>query len=816
MPTCDHNDSRETVSELRDPVCGMTVTRDSDHYFEHAGDTVYFCCAGCRNRYAADPSPYINRSLSKDADNVAAPSGPGPYICPMCPEVREDDPVPCPVCGMALESEALPALQTKTRYTCPMHPEIAEDAPGECPLCGMALEPVTVTLEQEENPELDDMTRRLWISAILTLPVLLFAMGEMVGLSFDWLASQHMLSWLELAFATPVVLWCGWPFLQRGWQSIVSRNLNMFTLIGLGTSVAYGYSVVATVVPEVFPASFRDIHGEVAVYFEAAAVIITLVLFGQVLELRARSRTGDAIRALLGLQPGTARRIDVAGHERDVSIDDVQVGDRLRIRPGEKVPVDGDVVDGISSIDESMLTGEPIPVEKQAGDSVIGATVNGTGSLIIETRRVGADTLLSQIVNMVAAAQRSRAPVQKLADVVAGYFVPAVVLAAILAFAAWAWLGPEPAMAYAIINSVAVLIIACPCALGLATPMSIMTATGKGATAGVLFRDAEAIEIMRQVDTLVVDKTGTLTEGKPTLTHIEAVYGMEPMALLRLAAAIEKGSEHPLAAAIVSAADERKAGFAQVNNFESVTGMGVTGDVDGERIALGNLRLLESLGIEAGGLDQQIDAMQQAGQTVMYVAVNGQVAGLIGVADPIKDSSYAAINALAKDGMRIVMLTGDNESTARAVAGELGIDDVVAGVLPGEKAKHVQKLQGEGHVVAMAGDGINDAPALAQAHVGIAMGTGTDVAMESAGITLVKGDLRGLVRARRLSAATMTNIRQNLFFAFAYNAIGVPIAGGLLYPAFGILLSPMIAAAAMSFSSVSVIANALRLNRLTL
>ncbi len=574
--------------------------------------------------------------------------------------------------------------------------------------------------------------------------------------------------------------------------------------------------MIATVVPGVFPASFRDVHGEVAVYFEAAAVIITLVLFGQVLELRARSRTGNAIRALLGLSPRTARRIDEDGNERDVPLDDVHVGDRLRIRPGEKVPVDGDVVEGASSIDESMITGEPIPVEKQVGDTAIGATVNGTGGLIIEARRVGADTLLSQIVKMVATAQRSRAPIQKLADVVAGYFVPAVVLAAVVTFIAWALLGPEPAMAYAIINSVAVLIIACPCALGLATPMSVMTATGKGATSGVLFRDAEAIEIMRQVDTLVVDKTGTLTEGKPKLMHFESADGIDPKELLRLAATLEKASEHPLAAAIVAGALEHNTGFGNTEKFESITGMGVTGEVDGRPVALGNLSLLESLGIDAGALTERAETLRTEGQTVMFLAVDGDVAGLIGVADPVKETSSAAIDALHKDGVRIVMLTGDNETTARAVAANLDIDDVVAGVLPGQKAEHVKRLQDEGRIVAMAGDGINDAPALAQAHVGIAMGTGTDVAMESAGITLVKGDLRGLVRARRLSEATMKNIRQNLFFAFVYNAVGVPIAGGLLYPAFGILLSPMIAAAAMSFSSVSVIANALRLNRVRL
>ncbi|MEJ2171574.1 MAG: copper-translocating P-type ATPase [Woeseiaceae bacterium] len=694
-----------------------------------------------------------------------------------------------------------------------MHPDVIQDVPGDCPLCGMALEPVTVTLEQEQNPELVDMTRRLWVSAILSAPVLLLAMGEMLGLSFAGLASQRTQSWLELLFASPVVLWGGWPFFARAWQSIVNKSLNMFTLIGLGTGVAYAYSLVATIVPAAFPASFRDAHGEVAVYFEAAAVIITLVLLGQVLELRARGRTGAAIRALLELAPRTARRIDPDGSERDVPLDQVRVGDRLRVRPGEKIPVDGDIVEGTGSIDESMITGEPIPVEKQVGDSAIGATVNGTGSLIIEARRVGSDTVLAQIVQMVATAQRSRAPIQKLADVVAGYFVPTVVLAAIITFVVWAVVGPEPAMSYALINAVAVLIIACPCALGLATPMSVMTATGKGATAGVLFRDAESIEVMRQVDTLVVDKTGTLTEGKPKLVHIEPADAFDAQQLLRFAATLEKGSEHPLATAIVLGAVERKVDLGTLEQFESFTGKGITGTVDGRQVALGNLALLDSLGIAAGELAEKAESLRAEGQTVMFVVIGGKVAGLLGVADPIKTTSAAAIDALHKDGVSIIMLTGDSQTTARAVARELGLDEVVAGVLPNEKAQHVRQLQEHGRIVAMAGDGINDAPALAQAHVGIAMGTGTDIAMESAGITLVKGDLQGLLRARRLSRATMKNIRQNLFFAFVYNSVGVPIAAGVLYPAFGILLSPMLAAAAMSFSSVSVIANALRLNR---
>lgn len=813
MVSHDQKPCHAATGGLQDPVCGMTVKADSAHQFDYEGTTYFFCCAGCKNKFANDPAHYLDPEQAASPVSVAKPVGRGPYVCPMCPEVREDEFVPCPKCGMALEPESPPIALTKTQYTCPMHPEVIQDVPGDCPLCGMALEPVTVTLEQEQNPELVDMTRRLWVSAVLSVPVLLLAMGEMLGLSFAGLASQRTQTWLELLFASPVVLWGGWPFFVRAWQSIVNKSLNMFTLIGLGTGVAYAYSLVATMVPAAFPASFRDAHGEVAVYFEAAAVIITLVLLGQVLELRARGRTGAAIRALLELAPRTARRIGPDGSERDVPLDQVRVGDRLRVRPGEKIPVDGDIVEGTGSIDESMITGEPIPVEKQVGDSAIGATVNGTGSLIIEARRVGSDTLLAQIVQMVATAQRSRAPIQKLADVVAGYFVPTVVLAAVITFVVWAVVGPEPAMSYALINAVAVLIIACPCALGLATPMSVMTATGKGATAGVLFRDAESIEIMRQVDTLVVDKTGTLTEGKPKLVHIEPADAFDAQLLLRYAATLEKGSEHPLATAIVLGAVERKVDLGTLEQFESFTGKGITGTVDGRQVALGNLALLDSLGIAAGELAEKAESLRAEGQTVMFVVIGGKAAGLLGVADPIKATSAAAIDALHKDGVSIIMLTGDSETTARAVARELGLDEVVAGVLPNEKAQHVRQLQERGRIVAMAGDGINDAPALAQAHVGIAMGTGTDIAMESAGITLVKGDLQGLLRARRLSRATMKNIRQNLFFAFVYNSVGVPIAAGVLYPAFGILLSPMLAAAAMSFSSVSVIANALRLNR---
>ena len=756
-----------------DPVCGMTVKLPSTHHYDHDGKSYHFCCAGCLTKFSADPVYYLR------GDHRQAPA----------------------------------KATGASSYTCPMDPEIVQDEPGSCPICGMALEPMMVSLDDEENPELIDMTRRLWVSAALSLPVLILAMGEMLGLSFDHLASPRAQTWLEFAFATPVVLWGGWPFFERGWQSIVTRNFNMFTLIALGTGVAFTYSIVATLLPSIFPASFQDAHGEVAVYFEAAAVIITLVLLGQVMELRARHRTGSAIRALLGLAPKTARRIEPDGSENDVPLQNIQIGNHLRVRPGEKMPVDGVVVEGGSAVDESMITGESIPIEKTAGDEVIGATVNGTGGLVIEALRVGSDTLLAQIVQMVSAAQRSRAPIQKLADVVAGYFVPAVVLSSIATFVIWAAIGPAPAFAYALINAVAVLIIACPCALGLATPMSIMIATGRGASLGVLFRDAEAIEVMRQIDTLVVDKTGTLTEGKPELALVETQGGMDDAELLRLAATLEKGSEHPLAAAIVSGAAERDINLGSVEGFESITGKGVTGDVDGKRVALGNLALFAALDIDVGSLAERAETLRTEGQTVMFVAVDDKAAGFVSVSDPIKETTPAAIEALHREGVRIVMLTGDSETTARAVAATLNLDEVVAGVLPDQKAETVRNLQDAGQIVAMAGDGINDAPALAQAHVGIAMGTGTDVAMESAGITLVKGDLQGIIRARRLSRATMKNIRQNLFFAFVYNSVGVPVAAGVLYPVFGILLSPMIAAAAMSFSSVSVIANALRLNR---
>jgi len=699
-------------------------------------------------------------------------------------------------------------------YTCPMHPEIVRDEPGSCPICGMALEPRTITVGEEENAELVDMRRRFWVSLVLTAPVFLIAMAEVIpGLEGVGGISKRGLIVIQIILATPVVLWGGWPFFVRGWQSLVNRSLNMFTLIGLGVFVAYAYSMVAALLPGIFPDSFRDQAGNVAVYFEAAAVIVTLVLLGQVLELRARSQTGAAIKALLGLAPKTARRVDADGSEVDVPLDEVQVGDSLRVRPGEKVPVDGVVLEGTTSVDEAMITGEPLPAAKKAGDTVIGATINRTGSVVIRADKVGADTLLSQIVQMVAEAQRSRAPIQKLADVVAGYFVPAVMAIAVLTFTVWALWGPDPKMAHALINAVAVLIIACPCALGLATPMSIMVATGKGATVGVLFKNAEAIEVMRKVDTLVVDKTGTLTEGRPTLQEVKATGNIVQDELLRLVASLERASEHPLAEAIVEGAIERGLELEKATEFESVTGKGAVGRVAGQVVAIGNRALLEELGIDASSLVAPAEALRGEGQTAMLVAVDGAPAGLVSVADPVKASSPEAIEALHGEGLRVVMLTGDSRTTAEAVARRLGIDDVIPEVLPDQKAETVQKLQAEGRIVAMAGDGINDAPALAQAQVGIAMGTGTDVAMESAGVTLVKGDLRGIVRARRLSRATMANIKQNLFFAFAYNSIGVPIAAGVLYPFFGLLLSPMIAAAAMSFSSVSVVGNALRLRR---
>lgn len=756
--------------DARDPVCGMVPKPETPHRHVYDDVEYRFCSSGCLSKFQADPLQFLEKSGTEVVDSGAI-------------------------------------------YTCPMHPEIEQVGPGACPICGMALEPKVFDPDApEDDGELRDMTRRFWVATAFALPVLLIAMGDMLPGRPVSAVLGVARPWVELALASPVVLWAAWPFFVRGVASVRNASLNMWTLISLGVSVAYGYSVLATVAPGLFPESFRR-HGEVAVYFEAAAVIVALILMGQVLELRARSQTSQAIAKLLELSAKSARRIEADGSEQDVSLEDVLVGDRLRVRPGEKIPVDGLVLEGSTHVDESMVTGEPVPVSKQSGDEVIGSTVNGTGGLVIRAEKVGADTLLSRIVSMVADAQRSRAPIQKLADQVAGVFVPMVMLTAVVTFVVWAIFGPEPTMAYALINSVAVLIIACPCALGLATPMSIMVATGKAARLGVLFKDAEAIEVLGRVDTLVVDKTGTLTLGRPVLTAVEPI-GMDEVTFLALAAALERGSEHPLAEAIVIGAEKAGAERVDVHDFASVTGKGVQGTVNGRSVAIGNLAMMAVLGIDASSINGRSEALRGEGQTVMYVAVDDKLAGLIGVSDPIKESTPRAIAALHAEGLHIVMLTGDSATTARAVASKLGIDEVVAGVLPEQKAAKVASMMAEGRVVAMAGDGINDAPALAGAAVGIAMGTGTDVAMESAGVTLVKGDLMGIVRARKLSRMTMANIRQNLFFAFAYNTAGIPIAAGVLYPVFGVLLSPMLAAAAMSLSSVSVIGNALRLRAL--
>lgn len=775
------------MKEEGKPCCGQ----------EEKKEKVKSCCGGGeQTRHAA-----------------VIPSAGAAYFCPMCPGQESDQPGTCKMCGMALESAGLPVSSSRTIYTCPMHPVIERDEPGDCPKCGMALEAKSVEME-EDNAELTDMQRRFKLSMIFSVPVLIIAMGDMLpGRPLSAVASPHIWNWVMLVLSAPAVWWCGWPLLKRGVDSVRHRSLNMFTLIALGVTVAWAYSLIATMLPGIFPPSFHGASGEVAVYFEAAAVIVTLVLLGQVLELKARSQTGAAVKALLDLAPKTARRISGDGSEQEVPLDQVELGDHLRVRPGEKMPVDGEVLEGESTVDESMMTGEPMPVKKKAGDSVTGATINGTGSLVVRADKVGGDTLLSQIVHMVAEAQRSRAPIQKMVDQVAGWFVPIVIGCALIAFAVWALLGPEPRLAHALLAGVAVLIIACPCALGLATPMSIMVATGKGALSGVLFKNAEAIEVMRNVDTLVVDKTGTLTEGRPKLVSIEVAKQIEEKELLMLLASLEQGSEHPLAEAVVEAALERGLDLQKAENFESITGKGVKGEVAGHNIAVGNADLLNDMGVEPGGFPGVADNLRKEGQTVVLAVVDGRYAGLLAVADPIKEDAKQVIDELKKEGLRIVMLTGDHKGTAQAVAGKLGLDEVVAGVLPDGKADAVKKLQSEGRIVAMAGDGINDAPALAQAQVGIAMGTGTDVAIESAGVTLVRGDLRGIVRARRLSQATMKNIRQNLLFAFGYNALGVPIAAGVLYPFTGLLLSPMIAAAAMSLSSVSVIMNALRLRK---
>ena len=775
MATRQHQHQQHDSADVLDPVCGMTISpADAVGTLDHGAHTYHFCSDTCMQKFRENPAQFVGRK----------------------------------------SQVSTPPVDADAEYTCPMHPEIRQKGPGSCPICGMALEPVNVSLDEGPNEELEDMTRRFWWSLAITAPILAVMVAEFLpghllhGLPAGWL------NWIELALATPVVLWGGWPFFLRGWASVTSMHLNMFTLIAVGVGAAYGYSVVATMAPGLFPESFR-MGDQVAVYFEPAAVIVVLVLLGQVLELRARAGTSAAIRNLLGLAPKLAHKIAASGTEEDIPVEHVQVADRLRVRPGERIPVDGVVAEGVTTIDESMVTGEPIPVEKAVGSKVTGGTVNGTGSFVMTAERVGADTLLAQIVRMVSEAQRSRAPIQRLADTVSGWFVPIVILVAIVTFGVWAVYGPEPRAAHAIVNAVAVLIIACPCALGLATPMSIMVGTGRGAELGILLRNAEALELFEKVNTIVVDKTGTLTEGKPRLFVVEPTAGFTEQVILKQTASLESVSEHPLARAIVDGARERGTTLAPVSDFASATGKGVSGVVEGRQVTIGNLRQMEDLGVDVSGVRSRADELRAKGQTVMLVAIDSKAAGLVSVADPIKESAREAIRDLNGHGIDVVMLTGDNKTTATAVAQALGIEHVEADVLPDQKAAVVQRLQNEGRVVAMAGDGINDAPALAQANVGIAMGTGTDVAMESAGVTLVKGDLRGIVRARALSTATMKNIRQNLFFAFIYNAVGVPVAAGLLYPWFGILLSPMIASAAMTFSSVSVIANSLRLRRAT-
>jgi P-type Cu+ transporter len=790
-----------------DVVCGMKVDpARAAGSTEHAGKTYYFCGKGCLQRFQADPGKYLDPAYRPGMHAMQAAPAPLTFRRGGSLDAPAQRPVPLP-----------PLTPTDGReYTCPMHPEVRQIGPGSCPICGMALEPVEASLEEEPNHELIDMSRRFWWSLALAVPILAFMVSEFLpGQPLQHAIPPRVARWIEFALATPIAVWGGWPFFVRGWASIVSRHLNMFTLIALGVGAAYLFSVVATIAPGIFPESF-SVHGQVGVYFEPAAVIVVLVLLGQVLELRARSRTSGAIRGLLSLAPKTARKIDADGTEHDIPLEHVHVGDRVRVRPGERIPVDGAVIDGATTVDESMVSGEPIPVEKVHGAAVTGGTVNGTGTIVIEARRVGRDTLLAQIVRMVTEAQRSRAPIQRLADAVSAWFVPAVIVAAIVTCVVWATAGPEPRLAHALVNAVAVLIIACPCALGLATPMSIMVGTGRGAEMGVLIRDAEALESLERVTTVVVDKTGTLTEGKPTLAGVETLPGIDETMLLRLAASLEHVSEHPLAASIVGGVRARGIATVPVEQFASVTGRGVTGRVEGHSVAIGNLPYLESLGVDAAEVARRAEPRYREGQTVVFVAIDGKPAGLLAVTDPIKSSAREAVQSLRSEGITVVMVTGDRRATADAVARLVGIDRVEADVLPAQKAEVVERLQREGQVVAMAGDGINDAPALAKANVGIAMGSGTDVAMESAGITLVKGDLRGIVRARRLSRATMRNIRQNLFFAFVYNVLGVPVAAGVLYPFFGLLLSPMIASAAMTFSSVSVIANALRLRRVAL
>ncbi|MGA9448306.1 MAG: heavy metal translocating P-type ATPase [Candidatus Sulfotelmatobacter sp.] len=841
--------SNQPSTPERDPVCGMNVNpATAKHVYEHGWKNYYFCCASCAEKFKADPQKYLSGPPPAKASGLvmlgAAQSAPPTalesvhrdqppqakdhththsdsaqavaYVCPMCPEVRETKPGACPSCGMALEAD-VPVASKRTEYTCPMHPEIVRQEPGSCPICGMALEPRTVSAVAtiEENPELRDMTRRFWVSLALTAPLMAIAMAAMLWeMPLHRLLPGAALPWLEFGLATPVVLWRGWPFFQRFWTSLINRSPNMFTLIGMGTGVAYGYSVIATLAPRIFPESLRTMGGYPDVYFEAAAAITTLVLLGQVMELRARSRTSAAIRALLDLSPRTARRLNPDGSEKDVPLEQVQPGDRLRVRPGEKIPVDGVLLEGRSAVDESMITGESMPVEKSPDGKVIGATINGTGSFVMRAERVGSETLLARIVQLVGQAQRSRAPIQRLADRVAKWFVPIVVAVAAITFVAWLLFGPQPRFAHALVNAVAVLIIACPCALGLATPMAIMVGVGRGARAGVLIKNAEALEILEKVDTLVVDKTGTLTEGKPQLIGISLSQN-DADETLRLAASLERASEHPLAGAIAAAAERQGFSLSQPQDFTNNPGKGITGMVDGKQVAVGNAALMTELGAFVRANTEFRDGKPGAGAS-LYVAIDGRFVRMLSVVDPLKPSTPDAIRALKNQGIHIVMLTGDNRATAANLAQALGIEEFEAEVLPEGKLDIIRKLQGQGRVVAMAGDGVNDAPALAQADVGIAMGTGTDVAMESGGITLVKGDLTGILRARKLSQATMRNIRQNLFFAFVYNAIGVPIAAGILYPFFGLLLSPIFAAAAMSFSSVSVITNALRLRNVKL
>ena len=802
-----------------DPVCGMTVDPSSSLSSEHDGQTYYFCCEHCQHKFESDPESVLHADSaggcchsSETATKRTHSAKPGVYICPMCPEIEQDHPGDCPKCGMALERSGPPPT-SKTIYTCPMHPEIEQDEPGDCPKCGMALEPKTVAMsaEDEDDPELRDMSRRFWVGVALGVPLFLLAMLPMLGVPVHDVISPQASQWIQLVLATPVVLWCGLPFFVRGWKSIVNLHGNMFTLIALGVVAAYGYSVIAVLFPQVFPASFQDHAGLIGVYFEAAAMIVVLVLLGQVMELRARKRTAGALRELMNLAPPTAHLVGDDG-EREIPVDEVQSGNLLRVRPGEKIPVDGTITEGESNVDESMITGEPIPVAKTVGDSVIGGTLNETGSFLMRADQVGNETMLARIVQMVSEAQRSRAPIQRIADQAAGYFVPFVVGVAIITFFVWLAVGPSPAFTYALVNAVAVLIVACPCALGLATPMSITVGVGRAAQEGVLFKDAAALETLRKVDTLIVDKTGTLTEGKPKLTDVQPVGERSEQDVLALVAAIESQSEHPLARAVVDGAKDRNVSWNDVNDFQSITGGGVQGSVDGRRILIGKRELLEKEGVSGiAELTEQADQWRREGKTVLFAGVDGEPLCLLAVADPIKSSTAEAVRELHRLGLSIRMLTGDHEQTARHVAEQLGIDDFEAGVSPEDKHDRVESLKQSGHVVAMAGDGINDAPALAAADIGIAMGTGTDVAIETADVTLVQGDLQDIVRSIHLSRAVLRNIKQNLFFAFAYNTLGVPIAAGVLYPVTGWLLSPMLAAAAMSFSSVSVISNALRL-----